>query len=104
MKPPDHLKPAGAELWTKVQHEYAIVDAGGLALLATAAECLDRMKQAQLAIEEHGPLVQDRYGQMKVSPACQLEKEARNGLLLALKQMNLDLEPLRDMRGANWRA
>ena len=103
MNVPDHLKPAGAELWASIQKEYAINDAGGLALLTTAAECLDRIRAAQVAIEAHGELVQDRYGQMKVSPACQLEKEARNGLLLALKQMNLDLEPLRDMRGANWR-
>ena len=103
MKPPEHLKPAGAELWAKVQKEYGVNDAGGLALLTTAAECLDRIRAAQVAIEAHGELVLDRYGQMKVSPACQLEKEARNGLLLALKQMNLDLEPLRDMRGANWR-
>ena len=103
MKPPEHLKPAGAELWAKVQHEYAIVDAGGLALLTTAAECLDRMRAAQVAIEAHGELVLDRYGAPKINPGCQLEKESRAGFLLALKQMNLDVEPLRDMRGANWR-
>ena len=104
MNPPDHLKPAGAELWADVQQEYHIVDSGGLALLTTAAECLDRLRAAQAAIEAHGELVVDRYGSQKLNPATQLEKESRAGFLLALKQMNLDLEPLRDMRGAGWRA
>ena len=103
MQAPEHLKTAGAELWTNIQKEYAINDSGGLALLATACECLDRMRAAQAAIEAHGELVLDRYGAPKLNPATQLEKESRAGFLLALKQMNLDLEPLRDMRGANWR-
>ena len=103
MQAPEHLKTAGAELWTNIQKEYGVVDSGGLALLATACECLDRMRAAQAAIEAHGELVLDRYGAPKLNPATQLEKESRAGFLLALKQMNLDLEPLRDMRGANWR-
>jgi hypothetical protein len=102
MKPPEHLKPAGAELWAEIQKQYAIVDAGGLALLTTAAECLDRMRAAQLQIAEGGEFTADRYGQLRVSPACQLEKESRAGYLLALKQLNLDLEPLRD-RATGWR-
>jgi len=47
-----------------------------------------------------GEVVTDRYGQTKVNPACALEKkDSRNGFLLALKQLNLDMEPLRDSVG-----
>lgn len=99
MKAPTHLQRHGRELWRRIQAEYDVNDAGGLALLTTAAECLDRMRAAQKAISEDGEVVKDRYGQAKVHPACGLEKDARVGLLAALKQLNLDLEPLRDRPG-----
>ena len=61
-----------------------------------AAECLDRMRQAQGAIREHGVLVADRYGGLKVNPAIAVERGARDGMIAALRSFNLDLEPLRD--------
>lgn len=99
MKAPTHLKRHGRDLWRQIQAEYSVNDAGGLALLTTAAECLDRMRAAQKAISEHGEMVMDRYSQLKTNPACALEKDSRVGLLAALKQLNLDLEPLRDRPG-----
>ena len=57
------------------------------------------MWAAQAAIEAQGAVVTDRYGQTKVNPACALEKDSRNGFLLALKQLNLDIEPLRHSVG-----
>jgi P27 family predicted phage terminase small subunit len=99
LRTPAHLKPSGAKLWRDLVDEYSIQDAAGLALIATAAEALDRMKAAQAAIAEHGEVVSDRYGGVRLNPACGLEKDARNGLLAALKALNLDLEPLRDGPG-----
>ena len=98
-KAPRHLKADGRKLWRSIQGEYSIDDGAGIALLTTACECLDRMRAAQAAIAAHGEVVTDRYGQVKVNPACQLEKDARNGFLAALKALNLDLEPLRDRPG-----
>lgn len=98
-KPPAHLLKDGARLWRDVAAEYGISDAGGLAVLTTAAECLDRMRAAQRAIQEHGAIVLDRYSKPKVNPACSLEKDARAGFLLAIKGLNLDIEPLRDRAG-----
>ncbi len=98
-KAPAHLRRDGATLWREVAAEYSIEDAAGLALLTTAAECLDRMRAAQVAIAEHGAVIPDRYGGVKVNPACALEKDARNGFLLAIKALNLDIEPLRDRTG-----
>lgn len=98
-KPPSHLRAAGRDLWRSIREDYAIDDSAGLALLTTAAECLDRMREAQEAIEAGGALVLDRYGATKLNPACALEKDARAGFLAALRALNLDLEPLRDGPG-----
>ena len=94
---PKHLKRDGRKLWRELVEEYSITDAAGLALVTTAAECLDRMRAAQVAIEEHGEVVTDRYKQVKINPACTLEKDSRAGLLAALKALNLDLEPLKEI-------
>ena len=95
-KPPGHLKAAGRRLWTDIVTQYRIADGAGLALVATAAEALDRIREAQAAIRKHGALVADRYGGTKQNPACFLERDARAGMLSALRALNLDLEPLRD--------
>jgi phage terminase small subunit len=54
------------------------------------------MKEAQAAIREHGVLIRDRYGGLRQNPAIAVERAARDGMLAALKALNLDLEPLRD--------
>jgi P27 family predicted phage terminase small subunit len=95
-KPPRHLRAAGKALWRDVTAQYRIHDAAGLALITTAAEALDRIREAQAAIREHGALVPDRYGALKQNPACFLERDARAGMLSAFRALNLDLEPLRD--------
>ncbi len=100
LKPPGHLRDPGRQLFEGIREEYGIDDAGGLALLTVAAECLDRLRAAQESIDKHGAVVTDRYGGLKAHPSVQIEKDARNGLMAALKQLNLDLEPLRDQRGA----
>jgi hypothetical protein len=52
--PPAHLGAAGARLWADVVRQYRIGDGAGLALVTTAAECLDRLREAQEAVREHG--------------------------------------------------
>jgi phage terminase small subunit len=99
LNPPDHLRDGGKAFFAAVADEYAISDAAGLALLSRAAECVDRIAAAQAAITDHGELVIDRYGGVKLNPACALEKDARAGFLAAMKALNLDLEPLRDAPG-----
>ena len=95
-KPPPHLKAAGKALWMALVEEYRIDDAAGLALARVAAECRDRLDEAQQAIREPGAITKDRYGNPRQNPACLLERDARTGLMQALKQLNLDIEPLRD--------
>ena len=88
LKPPGHLKAAGRRLWTDIVTQYRIADGAGLALVTTAAEAQDRIREAQRAIRQ--------YGALKQNPACFLERDARAGMLSALRALNLDLEPLRD--------
>jgi hypothetical protein len=97
--PPKHLGPHARQFYSDVAEEYKIDDAAGLALLTTAAECLDRMRAAQASICIFGEITVDRYGGPKINPACGLEKDARAGFLAALKALNLDIEPLRDRPG-----
>lgn len=99
MKIPDHLGPAGREFFASVATEFTITDPAGLALLCTAAECLDRTRQAQASIAEHGALVVGASGQLRANPACGLERDARTGFLSAMRALNLDIEPLRDRPG-----
>ena len=95
-KPPNHLKAAGRRLWADIVTQYHIADGAGLALVTTAAEAQDRIRETQRAIRQYGALVPDRYGALKQNPACFLERDARAGMLSALRALNLDLEPLRD--------
>jgi phage terminase small subunit len=96
LKPPRHLKAAGQALWTDIVMQYRIRDGAGLALVTTVAECRDQIRAAQAIIQKEGAIIRDRYGGARQHPACGLERDARAGMLAALKLLNLDLEPLRD--------
>jgi P27 family predicted phage terminase small subunit len=96
---PKHLRKDGAQLYRDIAAEYEITDSAGTALLTTACECLDRMRAAQRAIEEHGEMTLDRYGCPKINPAIGLEKDSRAHFILALKALSLDIEPIRNRVG-----
>ena len=67
--------------------------AGSLALLV-ACQSWDRLKQAQDVLAKDAITTRDRWGQEKIHPATQVEREARAGLISALKLLDLDLETL----------
>jgi P27 family predicted phage terminase small subunit len=94
-KPPKHLSAEGGAFYNEVVAEFSIHDAAGLGLLQTACEALDRMAAARRVIEADGEIVEDRYGQKKVHPACQLERDSRNGFLAAMRALSLDMGPAR---------
>jgi hypothetical protein len=94
-KLPKHLSDDGREFWSSVISEFSINDAAGFALLLTAAEALDRMSAARRVIQDEGELVKDRYGQSRINPACQLERDSRNGFLAAMRALHLETGPPR---------
>src|SRR5687768_5906218 len=92
-KPPQ-LSAEGRKLWKDLQQEYGITDSGGLLILSAACEAFDRMRAAQKLIQGEGMTTTDRFGQSKPHPAVVIERDSRGQMLSALKQLNLDVEPL----------
>lgn len=85
--------------WKRLQDEYQIDDEAGLIILATGLEAFDTMRRAQEIIKAEGMQVKDRFGQWKAHPLLTVERDSRAAMLAALKQLNLDLEPLKDGPG-----
>lgn len=98
-KAPQHLSSEAQSWWDKLTAEYALDDEAGKLLLQTALEAFDRMKRAGERINADGEAVEDRFGQVKPHPLLNAERDARSQMLAALKQLNLDVEPLRDGPG-----
>jgi hypothetical protein len=85
---PKHLSAEGKAWWGKFVQGWALDDAACLILLV-ALEAFDRMRAAQTAIKRAGMTVKGRP-----HPCVLIERDARLAMLRALRQLNLDLEPL----------
>lgn len=96
---PKHLSKEGKALWNKLLNEYGIEDEAGLLILQTACEAFDRMREAQAIIKAEGLTIEDRFFQKKAHPLTIVERDSRSAMMQALKQLNLDLEPLNDRPG-----
>jgi P27 family predicted phage terminase small subunit len=97
--PPSHLGVGGRRLWNAVQSEYGISDGAGLELLRAAAEARDRLDDAGAAVRKHGAVIEGEDGKPRANPACAIERDARSGMLAALKGLHLDIEPLQSIPG-----
>jgi hypothetical protein len=93
---PKHLGDAGREIWDMTMHSYRISDPGGLALLRTAAEAADRVASCRRQLDEQGEVIVIK-GIPRAQPAAAIERDARAALIRALKELHLDVEPLRDI-------
>jgi hypothetical protein len=67
-------------------------------LLRQAAEAADRIASVRSQIDLQGELLTIR-GIPRVNPLCALERDQRAALVRCLRNLNLDLEPLRDRPG-----
>jgi P27 family predicted phage terminase small subunit len=90
--PPKHLSAESTRLWKQIHEEYVIEDRHGLMLLECALESLDRVRQAQEQIRQHGVCIVDRYDQLKTNPACAVERDQKTQMIGALKQLGLNTE------------
>ena len=98
-RPPRALSRSARAWYRKLTGEFDISDEAGRLLLLTAMHCLDRAEGARLQLDRDGTTVVDRWGQTKVHPLVNVERDARSGMLAALKALNLDIEPKRDRPG-----
>jgi P27 family predicted phage terminase small subunit len=105
--PPRHLAAAGRRLWRRVAASYAL-EGHHEAVLSAACEALDRMRQAQAAIDQDGITVEGRFGP-RAHPAIAIERDSRLAVLRALRELGLDYSeaPSRQRteaaREARWR-
>ena len=97
--PPKDLSRAAKDWHRRLTNEFEIRDEAGLLLLETAMRAYDRAETARALLERDGVTIADRWGQTKPHPAAAIERDARSGLLAALRALNLDVEPLRDRAG-----
>ena len=98
-RPPKGLSAAAKRVWREIRDEFDMEDSAGLLTLAAACEAFDRMRQAQTIIATDGLTTKDRFGQEKAHPAVVIERDSRAQMLAAIKQLNLDLEPLHERPG-----
>src|SRR5262245_3974597 len=57
------------------------------------------MKEAQQTLAKKGLVTADRHGQLRAHPCCAVERDGRGQMLAAIKQLNLDIEPLQPRIG-----
>jgi hypothetical protein len=97
-EPPAHLGEDGLALWRGIHTDYGIDDPAGLELLRQAAEAADRIASVRRQIDEHGELLWIK-GLPRANPLCAVERDQRAALVRCLRNLNLDVEPLRDRPG-----
>lgn len=92
LKSPQHLGPAGRQLWQDLQAAYNVSDPPGLALLLSACESRDTIEVCAREIERDGLTLKDRFGMQRAHPAAQIQHQARSSLIRALTALNLSPE------------
>lgn len=93
LTPPRNLSKEAKTWWKEIVAAYEIEDEAGLLILRTAAEALDRLREAQEVLRAEGIIAHDRFGQARQHPATLIERDARTALLRSLKALSLDTEP-----------
>ena len=90
----EHLSDEARAFFRAVSTEFSIEDPAGLRILLTAAEAMDRAEKARKIIDADGMIVAGRDSQLKPHPLLATERDARAQLLMSLKALHLDLEPV----------
>jgi P27 family predicted phage terminase small subunit len=88
---PAGLGAHGKALWTKLQAGYGVVDPAGLAVIEQAAKAIDRLEECRRAIARDGVTTTDRWGQVKPHPLLASERDARAGVLAAIRQLGAEV-------------
>lgn len=97
--PPTTLGKSGAKLWSSIQDEYRIDDAGGLALLHQVCLSIDRADECADAIDRDGAMIRTQNGGLKEHPLLKLELASRAFAVKSLLRLGLDITPSRNTPG-----
>jgi hypothetical protein len=93
-KPPRRLGEHGLKLWRAVIAEYQIVDAGGIEMLCSACQALDRAEVMREQIDATGELIQTKTG-LRDNPLLKHELAARAFVVRTLHKLGLDVEAIK---------
>jgi phage terminase small subunit len=96
-KAPEHLKPATAEWFLRVNSEYQL-EPHHIRLLTLAGEAWDRGVDAREAIAKHGLTFLDRFKQPHARPEVAIERDCRIAFARLLRELALDIEEPGDSR------
>lgn len=97
VKAPKHLSKSSRDFFNNVSKNFELED-HHIKILMLACECLDRIKEARLQIEKDGAYHTDRFGQPKSHPALQIEKDNKIIFDRLIRELNLDIEPTKELR------
>ena len=93
------LSKEASKLKSAITKDYLIDDDAGISILQTGLEAFDLMHRAQAVVDTEGLTVKGDRGGTKAHPLLAVVRDARAQFLLALKQLNLDIEPQHDRPG-----
>src|SRR3954453_1627101 len=85
---PKHLRPATQRWFNDVCAQWPLEEHHRM-MLQAAAEAWDRAVQAREAIEKHGPVYTDRFGQPQARPELRIERDAQIGFRQMLRALDL---------------
>ena len=106
VKPPRKLGKPGAHLWRNIMREYEIDDAGGLEMLASACQALDRAERCREAIDDEGEMIRTKAAGPRDHPLLKHELAARSFVVRTLQRLGLNMEAVkptgRPPRGIGW--
>ncbi len=94
--PPVTLGRTGADLWARVQSEYAIVDSGGVELLAQACLAADRAQRLADQITADGEIVHTRNGP-RAHPGLRDELACRAFICRTITRLGLNVEGIKPL-------
>ncbi len=89
INPPSWLSGASQDWFREMTDLYDFSDPAALRLLEAAGAQLDRLAVLRECLADTGPMVHDRFGQLRENPAASAERAASNTLRLLLREMDL---------------
>lgn len=92
--PPQHLSKPSQTLYSRIATDYGLWgDDAAEAILRLCCESMDRCENARQQVEREGATVTDRFGQVRVHPAVQIERDSRLAAVRCLRELGLSPDP-----------
>jgi P27 family predicted phage terminase small subunit len=94
---PTHLKPETAKWFVSVCNTY-VLEQHHVRLLTLACESWDRCAEARQIIEKHGMTFTNRWGEVKLRPEVNIERDSRIAFARLVRELCLSEEMPDEMR------